>query len=149
MGKIKPNEKCPCGSNLKYKKCCSAIETAQKEMQRQQEVEKFATMLEATKSTPITDDRLLRLQIYFGERYKLPSLNMSDTINAGNLTRIHTHYKSQKVFLMLARNEQNEGVFEGKGAKEEDIMVIYRNNYQLFNYDKEYDEATKVMDKWI
>ena len=22
MGKIKPNEKCPCGSTKKYKKCC-------------------------------------------------------------------------------------------------------------------------------
>ena len=22
MGKIKPNEKCPCGSSKKYKKCC-------------------------------------------------------------------------------------------------------------------------------
>ena len=22
MGKVKPNEKCPCGSTKKYKKCC-------------------------------------------------------------------------------------------------------------------------------
>lgn len=50
---------------------------------------------------------------------------------------------------MLARNEQNESVFDKKGVKEEDIMVIYQNNYQLFNYENEYDKATKAMNKWI
>ena len=25
MGKVKPNDKCPCGSSKKYKKCCGHV----------------------------------------------------------------------------------------------------------------------------
>jgi hypothetical protein len=149
MGKTKPNEKCPCGSNIKYKKCCSRSEEEAREAQRREEKEQFAALLKQIEESHIIDARLLKLQTHFNSKYGLQSIDLSDTVNAGNLTKIHVHYKPQRIILMMARNEHNEGAFTKKGAKDEDIMIIFRNNYQLFNYDKEYEEAIKAIDKWF
>ena len=35
MPKIRRNQKCPCGSGLKYKKCCRVIEGLTQQLERQ------------------------------------------------------------------------------------------------------------------
>lgn len=75
---------------------------------------------------------------------------MSDEINTRTLNKLHGIYIGKNIFLLLIRNETNDSVFNKyKAGKNDNIMVIYRNNFQCFNYDSEYDKAISEIHKWI
>jgi hypothetical protein len=145
MPKTKPNEQCPCGSGTKYKKCCFQMEQAK----QHSDSVKFDEMLLALEAKPITEPSLVRISTYFLDRYNTMSINMSNDIDSGTLTRIHSKYSKKNMFLLLARNEINDGVFNRKGASSnEDTMIIYQGHFQCFNYEKEYNEAMEAIHKW-
>ena len=145
MPKTKPNEKCPCDSGLKYKKCCHRADR----QQRQAAVLEFEDKLSILESKEIKSSNLQRINTYFLERYSVPSIDMSDTMNVGNFTAIHSRYTGKNMFLLLEKNTFNEGAFEKKGATDCDIMVSYKKYFQAFNYDTEYDDAMKVIHTWF
>lgn len=145
MPKTKPNEKCPCNSGIKYKKCCSKKDA----LAKQQATERFETSLRVLEGKPIESERLSRINTYFLERYHIPSIDMSDTITIGNFTSIHSRYSGRNVFLLLERNENNASVFERKDAADCDILISYKRYYQAFKYESEYDDAMKEIHKWI
>ena len=145
MTKTKPNEKCPCGSDVKYKKCCAVSDRMEK-----QDIElKFEENILSMESKEITHPSLQRISTYFLDRYNTMSIDMSDEINTRTLNKLHGIYIGKNIFLLLNRNEANDSVFIKYGACNNDnIMVIYRKNFQCFNYGSEYDKAMSEIHKW-
>lgn len=153
MPKIKPNEKCPCDSGIKYKKCCSKAD--QQEKLRQ--VKEFADLLLHTEQKSIQSEGLQRLNTYFLDRYKIPSIDLTDVVTGFNLKKVHGNYASKNMFLLVERNDNNDSAFLSKGAKTlgttesgvEDTMVIYKNNFLLYHSDTEHDDAIEKIHEWF
>ena len=150
MPKIKPNEKCPCMSGIKYKKCCSKkIEDDKHAL-----AEEFITLLQETEEASITSDVLQRINTTVLDRYARPSIDMTPLLTSLNMSKIHGYYKDKRVLLMVERNEMNDSAFSGKGAKRsteplaEDIMLIYKNHFLQFHYETEFNDAMKEFGKW-
>jgi len=140
--KVGVNDPCPCKSGKKYKKCCQLAE-----VQRQRAAqERLESALDALKDRPIEDEWLQRLNTYFLDRYGLQSSDVSSLSTSRELNRMHQN--SGKQVLLLRRNDINESIFSSKEA-DGDVMVIYRNNYQAFHYETEYDNALKEIHKWM
>lgn len=145
MPKIKPNENCPCGSMKKYKKCC-LIKTMEQDMQRLQE---FNQSLDILYSKEIFEE-LRDISDYFKSHHDVHSIDITTIVNNLNLNQIYDRYKKTHTMLLVRRNQDNESVFKMKKAKSnEDIIVIYRNHIQMFNYSSEYHDAITEINKWF
>ena len=140
MPKTKPNEKCPCGSDIKYKKCCSKGDM---DTRYNGEEDNFDPKV----GHPISSDRVQRLSDYFMDRYSMKSIDVSDAICTLNENRIHRANAGRDVCVIAERRESNESLFIKKGDGNSDIIVIFRNNFQCFNYDTEYDAAMEAIHK--
>lgn len=145
MAKTKPNEKCPCDSGYKYKRCCQRL----KFEQQRQSADQFQLLLQNNASKEITDTELSALNTYFLDRYKIPCMDITDIATAGTLNKIHSEYRGKRQVLLMKRTEATNGAFNSKGAgQEDDVLVIWKNNFLTFNYEKELNDARKAMDKW-
>lgn len=143
MPRIKPNDKCPCGSGIKYKKCCE-----REAMQlKQQTRDMFAAQM-AGLSAEFTDERLQRVHDMLQDRYSMQSLDASIVLADWSVQKVNDHFKSQSVALLAARNSETEAAFRSKTKEDEDIFVIYRGKYQLFKYDTEFDKAMDAIKAW-
>lgn len=144
MPKIKPNEKCPCDSGKKYKKCCAA------EMLRlkQQARDLFATYMNELPSK-FDDERLQRVHDMLADRYRIQSLNASAALANWPLQKVNDYYKNQSIMLIAARNGENDAAFRSKTKNDEDIFMIYRGKYQLFKYETEFDKALDAVKAWM
>lgn len=149
--KVKPNERCPCGSGIKYKKCCSVAE-------QQAKIDllmNFSEMLLANEKGSIKTDRLRVLNSYFLDRYGVPSVDISDIVDNLNLNKIHNHYMGKNIILMCERNESNNLAFTCKGGKlldnpdHENIMIIHKNKFLQFRHETEREDALKEIDVWL
>lgn len=122
--KIGRNERCPCGSNKKYKKCCIGKDIEKKDA--------------------------LRTRIIYGDEYASPEMeNLADqlkerfpdheVIDVSKVMDDDTyrplqmqHYKKKTIMIAL-RNETNDTVFHSRCPAEVNKMVLYRGAYQCLN----------------
>lgn len=144
MPRIKPNEKCPCGSGIKYKKCCER----QAMQLKQQARDLFAGQMEGL-SAEFTDERLQRVHDMLLDRYKVQSLDASVVLADWPLQKVNDHFKGQSIALIAGRNGENDAAFRSKTKEEEDIFVIYRGKYQLFKYETEFNKAMDAIKAWV
>jgi hypothetical protein len=140
MPKIKPNEKCPCGSNIKYKKCCSSTDFTKK--LDQQDIEKKKDNIIAAET--VSSTKVKSLMNYFLVKYKLESVDISNNANQ----RIIQKHTSKPVFVIVEKNETNTGLFKKYGDDMSNVIVFYKRNYQGFNYETEYDQAIKAINNF-
>ena len=151
--KIGPNERCPCASGLKYKKCCFRTDQQAKISLAQQ----FDAMLTANERAEdgMSSERLQDLCTHFTKQYDTSSIDITNIVTELNLNKIHGHYGGKNLVLLCERNAKTESVFLNKGAKtvdqanHENIMVTYKNGFLQFNYDTEKEEALNELHKWF
>lgn len=147
--KVGPNDRCPCSSGLKYKKCC--FRTAQQAKIRV--AVQFDEMLQANENKmEIKSEQLEDLCTYFLDRYGVSSIDITGIVTDLTLSKINGYYGEKNIILICERNEVTESAFICKGAKPQDnqnIMIIYKNRFLQFNYDTEKDEAFNEMHKWL
>lgn len=145
MAKIKPNEKCPCGSGNKYKRCCQLLKFQQQEAK----ADKFQQLLHDNESKEIMDPELSALNTYFLDRYRTLCTDITDIVDMSNLNMIHSEYRKKRRVLLLKRSDATEAIFKSKNAgQNDDVLVIWKNNFLAFNYEQELDEARKEIHKW-
>lgn len=147
MNKVKvgPNERCPCSSGLKYKKCCFRTDHQAKINLAAQ----FTDMLTANENNTESKSKQLEdLCKYFLSRYNVSSIDITSiATSASVLNRINGHYGEKDIILICERNELTESVF--KGEDNQNIMIIYKNRFLQFNYETEKDDAYNELHKWI
>ena len=151
MAKIKPNVPCPCNSGVKYKKCCSLKEQRAKLALAIKLDEKIMD----NEIIQIETYRLKKLNNYILDRYKVQSVDITNIVDQSNIKQICGHYFGKNIVLMLIRTETTESTFIEKNAKyqdngsDEDTMLIYKNNYIIYNDGFEHDEALKNIETWL
>jgi hypothetical protein len=144
--KVKVNDRCPCDSGLKYKKCCARAD----QQTKLAKAEEYTEILLANERQTQWSDRLQNINTYFLERYHRPSINITEIATSETIGRISQYYSTKNIFLVCDRNATTENAFTSKGAKTgEDVMVIYKNKFLQFNWEDEKDQAYKEIHKWM
>ena len=144
--KVKVNDRCPCNSGLKYKKCCAnAVQKAKLD-----KAAEFTAYLLANERQGELSERLQSINTYFLERYNRPSVNISNIATSETLSRIAQYYSTKNIFIICERDDKTESAFTSKGAKEEEnVMIIYKNRFLQFNWDTEWTAACKEIHRWL
>lgn len=146
MPKTKPNQPCPCGSDIKYKKCCMSKDYAVKAAQEEKERELLDKFMQE-KALIDTNPRISQLRQDLPEGESTKIYNITALATSSNFNQICSLY-SGKGYIVVERNASTEAVFNNKKAKYEDFMVIKQNHYLCFDYQKEYKEALTEIRKW-
>ena len=120
MPKIKPNDKCPCHSNLKYKKCCATTITIDPKYINGQEV---------------SHETILLVMDVLKERFK--EFKFIDITN--DLTDItYKEYQlknfNTNIVMVAMKTIENTIVFIPRIDNDDsDIMVMHNGSYRTFN----------------
>lgn len=126
--KIGVNEKCPCGSGLKYQKCCGKINITGK-----------------MRPVPSPSEKIQMCIDTFGYLYEIE--NEDDKYKFIDVTHILNNmtYKSmqlenynKKIIMVAEQTEKNKNVFDERlqsGDNSSNIIVMYRGSYRLFAYE--------------
>ena len=138
MVKTKPNEKCPCGSGNKYKKCCLNDDMDKKE---QSTIPHVATEDDAIK--------IKRLSEYYMDQYNSTSIDLSNKVTLSNYRKLLNAHVDTSVFLLILRNEQNSFLFtKFKAEYQSQTMVVYKKMHLCFDYELEYQVAMDQIHKF-
>ena len=121
MVKIGSNDKCPCGSNLKYKKCCLSkdIET------------KFKESL--YKESDIITDALPILKQHFPE---IEFKNVTEKLNVNTYRTLQINHYKDNVCQIAERTKLTEGVFKERDSSTDgdyDLLLMYRGAYRILH----------------
>lgn len=121
MVKIGSNDKCPCGSNLKYKKCCLSkdIET------------KFKESL--YKESDIITDALPILKQHFPE---IEFKNVTEKLNVNTYRTLQINHFKDNVCQIAERTKLTEGVFKERDSSTDgdyDLLLMYRGAYRILH----------------
>jgi len=133
MTKTKRNELCPCDSGKKYKKCC--LITNEKEKYDRNESTNDIRI-----GKPLDTERLHRINQYLLDRYSIRAINVTDILSSMNVNLINKENRNRNIVVVAERKHTNETVFKQRGGPENDMLIMYNNNYLCFNYDSEWDE---------
>jgi uncharacterized protein YecA (UPF0149 family) len=151
MPKIKPNAKCPCDSGKKYKKCC-----LQSERKIKTDTDKiFQEMVQYNESRSSKSEIHKELNKHIFSKHQVQSIDITEIATNVNLEKICEHYMGKNIILMAERNEQTEAIFKNKNAKSkdqelhEDILLIHRNNFMVYNHGTEEHEALEQIASWL
>ena len=121
--KIKVNEKCICGSNLKYKKCCMNKQIT--------EDAKWTTT-----QTYNSEEILKVIEILQPEFEDICIINITENLNA---TTYETYQKTNyytNIMMIAERTAENESVFETRSNSElSTIIVMYHGAYRTFSFN--------------
>lgn len=127
MVKIGRNEKCPCGSGKKYKKCCVAKDFIERQNYREKVIygDEFVS-----KYTENTAKALIT---------KYPDHQVIDVSkvlsNEQNYRDVQMQHYLAKTIMVVERNEINDELFESRCPDHINHMVLYRGAYQCFDGD--------------
>ncbi len=116
--KIGPNDKCHCGSDKKYKKCCFL----QDEQQR------------IIESTYVETDRFKEgLEILKSNFPNITFQNVSEKLNSKSYTLMQLQHMKDNVCLLAERFKTNEKVFKDRDPNnnEYDFIMMYRGAYRI------------------
>ena len=117
MSKLKPNDKCHCGSDKKYKKCCF-LSDEQERLEENTYVE-----------TELMQESMEILKSHF------PSIefkNVSDKLNAKSYITMQVQHMKDNVCLVAEKFKTNEKVFKDRDRKNEeyDLILMYRGAFR-------------------
>ena len=120
MVKVGPNDKCNCGSNLKYKKCCLL-----KDIENQYQESLYE------ESNVITDALLILKNKFPNIEFK----NVSDKLRTNNYRTMQINHYRDNVCQIAERTNLNEGVFKKRnnGNEDYDLLLMYRGAYRILN----------------
>lgn len=114
----KPNEKCACGSGLKFKRCCA-----------KQIVNVDHTIGHAY--TPEIAHIIRDMQLEYSNHTIIDITHLLDANNYRNYQL--TNYTS-KIIMIALRNPDNESAFISRSISPADnVMILYRGAYRVFN----------------
>lgn len=126
MGKIKPNDKCHCGSEKKYKKCCSKTD-----MDKRFEE---SNRMNHGHDIPDEDEELLEVKFFFEEEYKKHKvINITNYLTNDTYRPYQINHYKNKVIMIAKRQPSNNVVFETRGPKECNVMIMYKGAYRCYN----------------
>ena len=121
QAKIKVNDKCSCGSNNKYKKCC---------MQKQ-----FDENAKWTTTQSINSKKIKQvINILQPEFDNICIIDITDNLSGSvyETYQIKNYYTN--IMMIAERNTWNEDVFKTRSnSKLSDIIVMYHGAYRTFN----------------
>ena len=133
--KVGRNDKCPCKSGLKFKKCCeSKINNTNKFMVGQDNAsEQLAECIN-------------KLKLKFP---KHNVLNITDALNNTTYTQFQMANMKEKNILIAERSDSNMSVFMSRtDSIDNNIMIMYHGHYRTFpakSFDSVVDSATNMI----
>lgn len=138
MPKPQRNEKCPCGSEKKYKQCCL----------KKDEEKKAAELDKFIKGQEDYSENLRMFADYLEEEYKDHKvINISSLLNVDNYRVYQIKNYEANVIMIAEKNEGNSGVFASRGM-ENDMIIMYRGSYRTFK-NNELMSVLDSIDKMI
>ncbi len=121
MKKLSPNEKCHCGSNKKYKKCCSAADEAAR---FERDVYKESEMLQES------------IEILHQHFPDMTFKNVSEKLNSKSYKPLQIQNFSNGASCMVAERCQiNEKVFKERDTNDDeyDLLLMYKGAYRILH----------------
>lgn len=117
MSKVKPNDKCHCGSNKKYKKCCFLSDQQERlEENTYVETEAMQESIEILKSNfPVIEFK-----------------NVSDKLNSKSYISMQLQHMKDNVCLIAEKFKTNEKVFKDRDRNNEeyDLILMYHGAFR-------------------
>ena len=125
--KIGRNQKCPCNSGKKFKKCCINKIITEKENENRKYLDGHDTL----------SNNLIELKNYLQTKYTDHKIiDISNILNPKSYKFIQIKNFKKKTIMIAERNLNNNDVFLSRGPAEVNTMVMYHGAYQCFDFDK-------------
>lgn len=121
--KVGANEKCPCESGLKYKKCC-AKPNLTRTVNNEKSSEKILTCIDAFD------------YLYDDKGYK--TIDVTHLLNEMTYRKMQLENYDKKVIMLAEITTKNYPIFEERMRSDDtvsDIIVMYRGSYRLLVFD--------------
>lgn len=142
MTKISVNDKCPCLSGKKYKKCCFMKDIKLK----QNEEDKYYN------GHDISSDKIKFCIDYYMKTYdNYKFIDVSNYINTDNYRTYQIKNYNNKTIMIVEKNDNNIELFNTKSNTDDnDIIIMFKGSYRTFNaknifkYD---DDINKMITK--
>ena len=129
--KIGRNNKCPCGSDIKYKKCCLKSDTIK-------EIEEKEKYIEGHE---YSSENIKKFAEYVKEEYEdFKAIDVTKYLTSKNYKQIQLRNFNRGTFIMAEKNENNAGVFVGRAPEGYDFIVMYNGAYRCFDF-KNFERA--------
>jgi hypothetical protein len=121
MGKVGRNDICPCGSGIKYKKCC----------EKKQTVNKFI-MGQETSSQKIIDMIEILQERFPNHRF----IDITDDLDDTNYKEYQLKNYNTNIVMIAEKKLKNSLVFiEREESSATDIIIMHRGSYRSFIYE--------------
>lgn len=123
--KIGPNNKCPCGSGLKFKFCCS-----KRKIQEQDEQDKLLS-----DGHEISSDQIQEVKDELQEMYQDHKvIDITNILNPDSYKPIQIRNYKEKTIMIAERKDHSEEVFSTRGPKQVNMIIMYRGAFQCFEF---------------
>jgi uncharacterized protein YecA (UPF0149 family) len=126
MIKVKRNDKCKCGSEIKYKNCCLNKDREINQEKRQEKTQELLNYVSSNKINTIKEI----LEANF---------NNHKVVDITNILTIHSYKELQiknfnkNIIMISEETNNNKEVFEKRRVDiTDDILLLYNGNYRLF-----------------
>ncbi len=125
MHKIKPNDKCYCNSDKKYKKCCMNNDF---NLKKEDEIKYLNGQLESS-------NKIKFFMKYYKELFpKHKIIDITDNINLDNYKTYHIKNYINKTIMLAEKTEENKSFFQEKiNEDNQDIIIMYKGVYRAMN----------------
>lgn len=123
MTRIGRNDKCPCGSEKKYKQCCLIKE----EELKKKELDNYTNGQETS-----TEYVNLIMEYLRGEYTDHKIIDITDDISKDKYRPYQIKNYTSKIIMVAEKTEKNKDVFEGRGPTDNDIIIMYRGSFRTF-----------------
>ena len=158
MTKIKVNDKCTCGSNLKYKKCCmlkhyineNNINTQNNENNDKNTNTKSNTdedaiwRLSEIPTSSILESSIELIQKEFNDRV---IINITNSLNKSNYETYQIKNYYTNIMMIAEKSLNNSDVFEKRSNSElSNIIVMYRGSYRTFSYNNLMNYTNNILE---
>lgn len=141
--KVGVNDKCTCGSNKKYKKCCLP-----KQINQKMEMNKIYSIGHETDPESVN---LIECMSYLIDTYPNHTIiNISNYLTADTYKTFQTKNYYEKTIMVAERNKTNDSVFITRGPESVDMMIMYQGAYRCFDFKDfhgVYDHIDKLINK--
>ena len=139
MVKLGRNDKCPCQSGKKYKKCCLI-----KDQQ-----DKLIIASQFSDGHELSSDNVKKVHEYLVEEYKDHKvIDVTNILNDDTYKPMQTANYNKSVIMIAERNNTNENIFSSRGPENVNLMVMYRGAYQCFediNFELAQDKINSMI----
>jgi uncharacterized protein YecA (UPF0149 family) len=120
MNKVKPNDKCNCGSDKKYKKCCFLKDE----------------VLRTLENTYIESDTMKESLEILKENFpELLFKNVTEKLNSKTYQLMLLQHMKDNTCLVSEKFKTNVGLFEDRDSNNNDydLLIMYRGAYRILH----------------